>query len=176
MRWYIIHTLSGSESNIKKMILEQIEKKNMSEFFEDIVVPVVEVDGVRKGKAVKKEKKFMPGYILIKMNMTDESWHLVKSVPKISGFLGGKIKPTSLTDKEAAEIFKRLEVEATGASTFKLYDIGEKVSVIDGPFEGFAGLVEEVDHDKSRLKVAVSIFGKATPIDLSFSQVKKGDE
>lgn len=176
MRWYIIHTLSGSENGIKKMLSEQIAKKNMSSFFEDIVVPVIEVDGLRKGKTIKKEKKFMPGYILIKMNMTDEAWHLVRSVPKISGFLGGKTKPTPLTDKEAGEIFKRLEAEASGASFLRLYEIGEKVSVIDGPFDGFSGSVEEVDHEKSRLKVSVSIFGKTTPIELNFSQVKKGEE
>ncbi len=174
-KWYIIHTLSGSEKRVKQMILDQVAKHNMSEFFEDIVVPVIEVPEVKNGKTVKGEKKFMPGYILIKMKMTDESWHLVKSVPKITGFLGSKSTPQPLSEKEVQNIFSQLESEAKDIKVNKLYEIGEQVVVTDGPFDSFNGVIEEIDNDKQRLKVSISIFGKATPIDLSFSQVKKSD-
>jgi len=171
--WYIIHTLSGSEKRVKQMILDQIEKKNMSEFFEDIVIPVIEVPEVKRGKSIKTEKKFIPGYILIKMRMTDESWHLIKNVPKISGFLGSKTTPQALTEKEVQNIFSQLETERNEVNTSKLYDIGELVVVTEGPFETFTGIVEEIDSEKQKLRVSISIFGKATPIGLSFTQVKK---
>lgn len=171
--WYIIHTLSGSEKRVKQMILDQIEKKNMSEFFEDIVIPVIEVPEVKRGKSIKTEKKFIPGYILIKMRMTDESWHLIKNVPKISGFLGSKTTPQALTEKEVQNIFSQLETERNEVNISKLYDIGELVVVTEGPFETFTGIVEEIDSEKQKLRVSISIFGKATPIGLSFTQVKK---
>jgi transcriptional antiterminator NusG len=174
-KWYIIHTLSGSEKRVKQMILDQIEKKNMSEFFEDIVVPVIEIPEVKRGKSVKTEKKFMPGYVLIKMHMTDQSWHLVKNVPKISGFLGNKF-PQALTEAEIKNIFSQLETERKEANTSRLYDIGESVIVTEGPFETFSGVVEEVDSEKQKLRVSISIFGKATPIGLNFTQVKKSAE
>lgn len=172
-KWYILHTVSGSEKGIKRMIEDQIVKKKMSDFFEEIVVPVVEVPEIKRGKQVLAEKKFMPGYVLIKMNMTDESWHLVKSVPKITGFLGSKTTPQSLSDNEVKRIFSQLEAESKTASVSSLYSIGDKVQVIDGPFDSFSGVVEEVDIEGQKLKVSVSIFGKATPIELSFTQVKK---
>ncbi len=174
-QWYVIHTLSGSEKRVKQMILDQIAKRNMSEFFEDIIVPVVEIPQVKRGKNVKTEKKFMPGYILIKMNMTDDSWHLVKSVPKISGFLGSKTTPQALSDNEIKNIFGKLESEIKDAMVSRLYEIGEAVVVTDGPFESFNGIVEEMDYDKNRLKVSISIFGKATLIELNFTQVKKNN-
>lgn len=172
-KWYILHTVSGSEKGVKKMIEDQIVKKKMSDFFEEIVVPVVEVPEIKRGKQVLAEKKFMPGYVLIKMKMTDESWHLVKSVPKITGFLGSKTTPQSLSDSEVKRIFSQLEAESKTASISGLYNVGDKVQVIDGPFDSFSGVVEEVDIEGQKLKVSVSIFGKATPIELSFTQVKR---
>jgi transcriptional antiterminator NusG len=174
-QWYVIHTLSGLEKNVRQMILDQIAKENMSEFFEDIVVPVIEISEVKRGKNVKTEKKFMPGYILIKMNMTDASWHLVKSVNKVTGFLGSKSTPQALSEKEIQNIFSQLESETKNAIISKLYEIGEEVIVTDGPFETFTGVVEEIDYDKSKLRVSISIFGKATPMELSFTQVKKNN-
>jgi transcriptional antiterminator NusG len=175
-RWYILHTVSGSEKRTKQLIQDQIIKNNMSEYFEDIVVPVVEVPEIKRGKKVMTEKKFMPGYILIKMNMTDDSWHLVKSVPKVNGFLGSKTKPIPLSDDEVSNIFKQLESENQSAGSVGLYNIGDKVQVIDGPFDSFSGVVEEVNFEEQKLKISVSIFGKGTPIELSFSQVKKNIE
>ena len=172
-KWYILHTVSGSEKGVKKNIEDQIVKKKMSDSFEQVVVPVVEVPEIKRSKKVLSEKKFMPGYILIKMVMTDESWHLVKSVPKTTDFLGSKTKPQALSQKEVDEIFKQLEVESKTASASSLYSVGDKVQVIDGPFDSFSGIVEEINVDNQRLKVSVSIFGKATPIELSFNQVKK---
>lgn len=172
-KWYILHTVSGSEKGVKKMIEDQVVKKKMSDFFEEIVVPVVEVPEIKRGKKVLTEKKFMPGYVLIKMTMTDESWHLVKSVPKTTGFLGSKTSPQSLSEAEVKVVFSQLEAESKNASTSSLYSVGDKVQVIDGPFDSFSGVVEEVDIESQKLKIAVSIFGKATPIELSFTQVKK---
>lgn len=172
-KWYVIHTLSGFEKKVRQMILDQAEKHDMTQYFEEIVIPVVEVPEVKRGKMMTLEKKLMPGYILIKMNLTDESWHLVKAVPKISGFLGSKTKPLPLSEKEARDVFSKLESEAKEITSSKLYDIGEQVMITDGPFDSFTGVVEEVDGDKQNLKVLVSIFGKATPINLSFTQVKK---
>jgi len=172
-KWYIIHTSSGSEKRVKQLILDQVERQGMSEYFEDIIVPVIEVPEVKRGKPVKTEKKFMPGYILVKMDMNDKSWHLVQGVPKITGFLGSKSKPKPLTEAEVQGIFTQLESETKGATSAKLYQIGEQVMVVDGPFDSFMGVVEDVDNEKQRLRVSISIFGKATPIDLNFTQVKK---
>jgi transcription termination/antitermination protein NusG len=172
-KWYILHTVSGSEKGVKRMIEDQIVKRKMSDFFEEIVVPVVEVPEIKRGKKVLSEKKFMPGYVLVKMKMTDESWHLVKSVPKTTGFLGSKTTPQSLSQAEVDRVFSQLEAESLTASISSLYSIGDKVQVIDGPFDSFSGTVEEVDAEGQKLKISVSIFGKATPIELSFTQVKK---
>ena len=172
-KWYILHTVSGSEKRVKQMIQDQIAKKGMSDHFEEIVVPVIEVPEIKRGKQVITEKKFMPGYILIKMKMTDESWHLVKGVPKITGFLGTKTRPNPMNDEEVSRIFKQLESETKNASASSLYSVGDKIQVIDGPFDTFSGFVEEVDIDAQKLKISVSIFGKATPIELNFNQVKK---
>ncbi len=172
-KWYILHTVSGSEKGVKKMIEDQVVKKKMSDYFEDVVVPVIEVPEIKRGKKVMSEKKFMPGYVLIKMKMTDDSWHLVKSVPKTTGFLGSKTQPQALSDSEIEAIFKKLESESKSASSTSIYNAGDKVQIIDGPFDSFTGVVEEVDIEGQKLKVSVSIFGKATPIELSFTQVKK---
>ena len=172
-KWYILHTVSGSENGVKRMIEDQIQKKKMFDFFEEIIIPVIEVPEIKKGKKVISEKKFMPGYILIKMNMTDESWHLVKSVSKITGFLGSKTNPQSLSEHEVQNIFQQLEAESKTAVISSMFAVGDKVKIIDGPFDSFSGSVEEVDAEGQRMKVSVSIFGKATPIELAFAQVKK---
>lgn len=174
-KWYILHAVSGAEKSIQKMIEDQVVKKKMSDLFEEVVVPVVEVPEVKRGKKILVEKKFMPGYILIKMKMTDESWHLVKSVPKITGFLGSKTTPQPLSDAEAEAIFRKVAAESEQASASSLYNAGDKVQVIDGPFDSFSGTIESVDGEGQKMKISISIFGKATPIELSFSQVKKND-
>lgn len=172
-QWYIVHTMSGSEKRVKQMIFDQAAKKNMSHLFEDIVVPVIEVPEIKRGKEVKVEKKFMAGYVLIKMNMTDEAWHLVKSIPRVTGFLGNGVNPKSVSDAEVQVIFDQLESKSKDASALNMYTVGEAVTVIDGPFESFGGVVEDVDYEKSRIRVSVSIFGRSTPIDLDFTQIKK---
>lgn len=172
-RWYIIHILSGSEKRIKQMITEQAVKKGLSESFGEIIIPVVEVPEVKRGKQVKTEKKIMPGYMLIQMELTDESWHLVQSIPKVTGFLGIGPKPQPVPDAEVQEVMRQLENKAQNVTAASMYKVGDKVTVTDGPFETFSGVVEDVDTEKSKLKVSVSIFGRATPIDLSFNQVKK---
>lgn len=171
-KWYILHTSSGSEKKVKRLLEEQISKHNMSEYFDEIFVPVIQVPEIKKGKKVLAEKKFMPGYILIKMNMTDDSWHLVKSVPKIGSFLGGKMTPKPLAETEVNSILAQIASEVHTVST-NLYEIGDKIQIIDGPFDAFTGVVEKVDSEAEKLKVMVSIFGKDTPIELMFSQVKK---
>lgn len=172
-KWYVVHTLSGAEKKVKEMIIDKAEKQDMSQYFEEIVVPLVKVPEVKRGKMVTLEKKLMPGYILIKMILTDESWRLVKDVPKTSGFLGDQIRPHPISEKEVRDVFSKIESETQEITSSKLYDIGEQVMITDGPFDSFTGVVEEVDGDKQNLKVLVSIFGKATPINLSFTQVKK---
>lgn len=155
------------------MIFDQAAKKGMSDLFDDVVIPVVEVPEVKRGKHVQTEKKFMPGYILVKMNMTDDAWHLVKSIPRVTGFLGNGPKPQCVSEKEVESVLKHIESKAKDAISIKTYEIGEQVTVIDGPFESFSGVVEDVDNAKTRLRVAVLIFGRATPLDLDFTQIKK---
>ncbi len=174
--WYIVHTLSGSEKKVKDGILEQARKDNLEDCFTEIVVPSLEVPELKKGKKVLTEKKMMPGYILINMAMSDKSWHLVKNIPRVTGFLGGSKKPHPVPQKEVDEIFSQLETKAKDASSSLSFEIGEKVKVIDGPFESFVGEIEEIDNEKSRLKVSVSIFGRSTPVDLNFNQVEKTKE
>ncbi len=171
--WYIIHTISGSEKKVKQAILKEALKKGMEAAFEEIIIPSVEVPELKKGKQVLTEKKFMPGYMLAKMEMSGDAWHLVKSIPKVTGFLGGGNKPMPVSEKEVANIFAQLETRAKDVVFTKLYDIGEIVKVADGPFESFSGVIEDIDYEKTRLRVSVTIFGRATPIDLTFNQVEK---
>lgn len=175
-RWYIIHTLSGSERRVKQSILEQAAKQNLEGAFDEIIIPVVEVPEIKRGKNVKVEKKFMPGYILIKMDMTDECWHLVKNVAKVTGFLGSGGKPQPVPDREVEVILSQLELKAQDAAKSTIYNVGESVLVLDGPFESFTGVIEDIDAEKERMRVSVLIFGRATPIDLTFAQVKKDTE
>ena len=172
-KWYVIHVYSGSEKRVKDTIEEQMVTKNMSSFIEEILVPTEEIFEIRKGAKVKTEKKFFPGYILIKMNMTDESWHFIKSQPKVTNFLGTKGRPSSLSDKEAKKLIEQITESVERPRSNVIFEIGEEVRVSDGPFQSFNGLVEEIDEDKSRLKVTVSIFGRSTPVDLEFTQVEK---
>lgn len=173
-RWYIIHAHSGFEKKVAQSILETAAQKGLSAHFEQVVVPTENVIEVRRGKKVPAERKFFPGYVLAKMDMSDAAWQLVKTTAKVTGFLGGKgIRPQPITEREAMAIFNAAEEGAASPRHTVHYDIGENVKIIDGPFESFVGVVEDVDDGRSKLKVSVSIFGRATPVELEFSQVVK---
>jgi transcriptional antiterminator NusG len=173
-RWYVLHVYSGFEKKVASSIKEQAEQKGMQELFEQVLVPMDSVVEMRKGnKKVAAERKFFPGYVLAKMEMTDESWHLVKNTPKVTGFLGGRGRPTPITDAEAERLLKQIKEGIEKPKPSITYEIGEQVRVIDGPFTSFNGMVEEVDEEKTRLKVSVSIFGRPTPVELEYSQVEK---
>lgn len=174
-RWYIVHAHSGFEKKIAETIKEQAIKKNLQHLIEEVVVPVEEITEVRRGKKVTAERKFFPGYVLVKMELTDETWHMVKNTPKVSGFLGGggKGRPVPITEKEAQNIFSQVREGVDNPKSKVSFEIGENVKIIEGPFESFVGMVEGVDDEKSRVKVSVSIFGRATPVDLEFNQVMK---
>ena len=173
MRWYVVHVYSGSEKKVAEAIKDQISRKGMQEYFSEVLVPTEEVVEVRRGVRVNSERKFFPGYILINMELSDETWHLVKSQSRVTGILGSKGKPVPITEKEAQQLINQISegIERPRASI--IYEVGEQVRVCDGPFASFNGLVEDVDEDKARLKVAVSIFGRSTPVDLDYSQVEK---
>ena len=173
-RWYIVHTHSGCEKKVAQQIEEQAVKKDMAALFEKVIVPTEGVTEVKKGKKVKTERKFFPGYVLVKMDLNDETWHLVKSIPKVTGFLGGSgNKPQPISEREAEDIFKQMEEGVQSTRPGLSFEIGESVKVIDGPFDSFVGVVEDADEEKQKLKVAVSIFGRATPVELEYTQVEK---
>ena len=175
LRWYVVHAYSGFEAKVKASLEEHVKLNHMEEKFGQILIPTEEVVEMRDGHKRKSERKFFPGYVLVQMEMDDETWHLVKDVPKVMGFIGGtKDKPAPITEKEAQAILQSVQAGAEKPKPKVLYEAGEVVRVIDGPFNDFNGVVEEVDYDKSRLKVAVSIFGRSTPVDLEFGQVEKG--
>lgn len=174
MRWYVVHAYSGYEKRVQNALKERIELHGMQEHFGDVLVPTEEVVEVRDGKKRKSERKFYPGYVLVQMDMNDESWHLVKQTPRVMGFIGGTAdKPAPITDREADAILQRVRDGADRPTHKTIYEPGEVVRVTDGPFADFNGVVEGVDYDKSRLQVAVTIFGRATPVELEFTQVEK---
>lgn len=172
-RWYVIHVYSGNENKVAQSIREQAKKHGLEDKFEEILVPTHEVVEVKRGKKVTADKKFFPGYVLLKMELTDEAWHLVRETPKITGFLGVKGRPSPISNSEAERLIQQI-TEGVGSGKDGLqFEIGEQVRVCDGPFASFNGIVEEVDEEKARLKVTVTIFGRSTPVDLDFTQVEK---
>ena len=175
MRWYVIHAYSNYEARVVRVLQERIETKHLEERFGEIVVPTEEVVEMKSGQKRKTSRKFFPGYVLVQMEMNDETWHLVRSVPRVLGFIGGTAeKPASISDSEANAILQRVEEGENKPRHKVLFEPGEVVRVIDGPFADFNGVVEDVNYEKSRLRVSVSIFGRATPVELGFGQVEKG--
>ncbi|MBT3787982.1 MAG: transcription termination/antitermination protein NusG [Alphaproteobacteria bacterium] len=172
-RWYIIHAYSGFEKKVAASILEQAGQKNMEDLFEDVLVPIEEVVEVRRGSKVSSERKFFPGYVLAHMEMTDAAYHLVKETPKVTGFLGTGGKPSPITNAEAERILRQVQEGIERPKPSVTFEVGEQVRVTDGPFVSFNGIVEDIDEERARLKVAVSIFGRATPVELEYSQVEK---
>jgi len=174
MRWYVVHAYSQYENAVKRSLEDHIKRANLQDLFGQILVPTEEVVEIRDGQRRTTERKFFPGYVLVQMEMTDETWHMVKNVPKVLGFIGGtNEKPAPLSDREAAAIMNRVEESVEKPKPKTLYEPGEAVRVTDGPFTDFNGVVEEVNYDKNRLRVAVIIFGRSTPVELEFAQVEK---
>jgi transcriptional antiterminator NusG len=173
-RWYVVHAYSGFEKSVQRALKERIERSGLQEQFGEIMVPVEEVVEMKSGQKAISERKFFPGYVLVEMEMTDESWHLVKSTPKVTGFVGGTAtKPTPITQKEVDAILHQIQEGVEKPKPKVLFEVGEMVRVREGPFTDFHGTVEDVNYDKSKLRVAVSIFGRSTPVELDFGQVEK---
>ena len=173
MRWYSVSVLSNFEKRVAETIREAVVQNSLQDEIEEVLVPTEEVLEVRRGKKVQSERRFMPGYVLIKIELTKQIYHLIKNLQKVSGFLGSSDKPTPISDNEIKRILGQVSESAINQKTGISFEIGEKVKVCDGPFASFTGLIEQIDEEKSRLKVSVSIFGRATPVDLEFNQVEK---
>jgi transcriptional antiterminator NusG len=172
-RWYVVHVYSGFEKKIAQQVKEQAAQKGLADLVDEVLVPAEDVVEVRRGQKVNAERKFFPGYVLVKMELTDQTWHLIKDTPKVTGFLGTKTRPTPITEAEAERILKQSAEGVERARPAVLFEIGEQVRVADGPFTSFNGTVEEVDEEKGRVKVSVSIFGRSTPVELEYGQVEK---
>ena len=173
-RWYVVHAFSGYEKKVQTALRERVDLAGMQEYFGEILVPTEEVVEMRGGQKRKSERKFFPGYVLVEMDLNDDSWHLVKETPRVMGFIGGKAdKPAPITQKEADTILQRIEDSGDKPKPKTLFEPGEMVRVIDGPFNDFNGVVEEVNYEKSRIQVSVLIFGRSTPVELEFGQVEK---
>ena len=174
LRWYVVHAYSNFEHKVKESLIERVRRAGLQEKFGEVLVPTEEVVEMREGQRRKSERKFFPGYVLVQMEMDDETWHLVKEVPKVLGFIGGSSdKPAPITDAEADAILQRVQEGAERPRPKVLFEPGGVVRVIDGPFKDFSGVVEEVNYDKNRLRVAVQILGRAAPVELDFVQVEK---
>jgi len=175
MRWYVVHAYSGFENQVVRSLKDRIARSSLQDNFGDILVPTEEVVEMRAGQKRKSDRKFFPGYVLVHMDMNDDTWHLVKEVPKVMGFVGGSSdKPAPITDREAEKILQRVQDGVEKPRPKVLFEAGEVVRVTEGPFADFNGVVEEVNYEKNRLRVAVLIFGRSTPVELEFSQVEKG--
>ena len=172
-RWYVVHVYSGFEKKIAQQVKEQAAQKGLADLVDEVLVPAEDVVEVRRGQKVYAERKFFPGYVLVNMEMTDQTWHLIKDTPKVTGFLGSKTRPSPISAAEAERIIKQSAEGVERARPAVLFEIGEQVRVADGPFTSFNGTVEDVDEEKGRLKVSVSIFGRSTPVELEYSQVEK---
>ncbi len=175
MRWYVVHAYSGFENHVVRSLKDRIARSSLQDKFGEILVPTEEVIEMRAGQKRKSDRKFFPGYVLVQMEMNDDTWHLVKEVPKVMGFVGGSSdKPAPITDREAEKILQRVQDGVEKPRPKVLFEAGEVVRVTEGPFADFNGVVEEVNYEKNRLRVAVLIFGRSTPVELEFSQVEKG--
>ncbi len=173
-QWYVVHAYSQYENSVKRSLIEYISRHGLEDQFGEILVPTEEVVEIKDGQRRTTERKFFPGYVLVNMEMTDETWHLVKSVPKVMGFIGGtNDKPTPLSDAEAAHILNQIDDSVEKPRPKTMFEAGQAIRITDGPFADFNGVVEEVDYEKSRLRVSVLIFGRSTPVDLEFAQVEK---
>ncbi|MGD9740504.1 MAG: transcription termination/antitermination protein NusG [Bauldia sp.] len=172
-RWYIVHAYSNFEKKVAESIREKAQQTGLSNLFDEILVPTEKVVEVRRGRKVDAERKFFPGYVLVKMAMTDEAYHLIKNTPKVTGFLGADSRPVPISEREAMHILQQVQEGVERPKPSISFDVGEQVRVADGPFASFNGLVEEIDEERARLKVAVSIFGRATPVELEYGQVEK---
>ena len=174
MHWYVVHTYSQFEKSVQRALTERIQRDGMQDKFGQILVPVEEVVELKSGQKSITERKFFPGYVLVEMEMTDETWHLVKSTPKVTGFLGGSaMKPTPISEKEVRNIMQQMQAGVEKPRPKVLFEVGELVRVIEGPFSVFNGSVEDVNYDKNKIRVAVTIFGRSTPVELDFGQVEK---
>lgn len=173
MRWYVLHVYSGFENKVAETIKEKAEKQGIGDRVEEIMVPTEEVVEMRRGQKINSERKFFPGYVLARLDLNDEIWHLVKNTPKVTGFLGAGNRPSPISEREAEALMKQIKEGVDNPRRSVVFDIGEEVKVAEGPFASFNGTVEEIDEEKGRLKVSVSIFGRATPVELEYGQVEK---
>jgi transcription termination/antitermination protein NusG len=175
LRWYVVHAYSNFENKVKQALEERIKREGLEEYFGKILVPTEEIVEMRMGQQRKSERKFFPGYVLVQMELTDETWHLVKDVPRVLGFIGGTSdRPAPISEKEAMSILNRVEECVNKPRPKTLFEAGEVIRVVDGPFKDFNGVVEEVNYDKNKLKISVLIFGRSTSVELGFGQVEKG--